>query len=77
VIELGGLRLAVPVLVCSQVNVVKDGRGVSYAFRESAVLEHKAHNVLILEVSWAEDHRGFKVIESAEFRVRIPDHRER
>jgi replicative DNA helicase len=62
-------ELAVPILICSQINVVKEARGVAYSFRESAILEHKAHNVLILAVSWAEDYRGFKVIESAEFQA--------
>lgn len=60
-------ELAVPVLICSQVNVIKEGQRTSYSFRESAILEHKAHNVLILAVTWQEDGRGFRVIESAEF----------
>jgi len=60
-------ELAVPVLICSQVNVIREGQRTSYSFRESAILEQKAHNVLILAVTWQEDGRGFRVIESAEF----------
>jgi len=55
-----------PVLVTSQVNVHKDGRGKEYSFRESAILEHKAHLSLLFLVE--RDDKG-KVL-SAEFRAR-------
>jgi len=45
-------RLKVPVIVASQVNVIKEGSSKSFAFRETAILEHKAHNVLIFDVEW-------------------------
>lgn len=49
-------RLQIPVLVASQVNESKEGRGHrSYTFRETAILEHKAHTVLIFEIEWAEE----------------------
>lgn len=49
-------RLQVPVIVASQVNVAKEGKGPkTYTFRETAILEHKANTVLILEVEWSEE----------------------
>ena len=47
-------RLDVAVLVASQVNVVPGARA-QYAFRESAILEHKASTVLTFVVDWDED----------------------
>jgi replicative DNA helicase len=62
-------KFRVPVLVASQVNVVetKSGRGGprrDYVFRETAVLEQKAHTVLILEVD-RELAGGVNVIKAA------------
>jgi len=48
-------ELDLAVVIASQVNVVKDGRGTSYVFRESQILEHKAHNVLLFIVEWQVD----------------------
>jgi replicative DNA helicase len=47
--------LNIPVIVASQVNVTKDGSKRGYSFRETAILEHKAHAVLILDVEWNDD----------------------
>lgn len=57
-------RLNVPVIVASQVNVSKEGRQTTYTFRETSILEHKAHNVLVLEVEWSED-AGTRTVVSA------------
>jgi RecA/RadA recombinase len=44
-------RMNVPLIIASQVNVTKDNSGTKeYAFRETAILEQKAHAVLIFEV---------------------------
>lgn len=56
----------VPVIVTSQVNVFKDGREKDYSFRESQILEHKAHLVLLFLVE--RDSMG-KVL-SATFKAR-------
>jgi hypothetical protein len=46
-------KLGIPVVVASQVNVTNEkGGSRSYSFRETSILEHKAHNVLILDVEW-------------------------
>lgn len=50
------IKLNVPVLIASQVNVSKEGNRRSYTFRESQILEHKAHTVLILDVQWVEEN---------------------
>lgn len=49
-------RLNIPVIVTSQVNSVKlkDGSR-EYSFRESGILEHKAHLSMLFEVKWTED----------------------
>ena len=47
--------LNIPVIVASQVNVTKDGSKRGYSFRETAILEHKAHTVLIFDVEWNDD----------------------
>jgi replicative DNA helicase len=56
--------LNVPVLVASQVNVAKDGNTKAFSFRETAILEHKAHVVLILDVRWTDGE--VRTVESAE-----------
>jgi replicative DNA helicase len=48
-------ELNIPVMVASQVNVATDRGKRSYAFRETAILEHKAHAVLIFDVEWNDD----------------------
>lgn len=48
------MRLNVPVVVASQVNVIREGTKQRYTFRESAILEHKAHAVMVLDVQWEE-----------------------
>lgn len=58
------LTLKIPVMVASQVNVSTEGKSTSYTFRETAILEHKAHNVLIFEVKWKEG-QGFREVEEA------------
>lgn len=64
-------RLDVAVVIASQVNVVKEGRGPSqYAFRESQVLEHKASNVLLFVVDWQTDSEsGVRVVDRAAFKA--------
>jgi energy-coupling factor transporter ATP-binding protein EcfA2 len=57
-------RLKVPVVVASQVNTIKEGRSRTYTFRETAVLEHKASVILILDVDWLEQG-GERVVEAA------------
>lgn len=59
--------LNVPVLLASQVNSIKVGNSDrrEFAFRETAILEHKAHTVLILDVSW-NDGTEFRTVKSAE-----------
>ncbi len=49
------LRYNVPVLVASQVNVVKEGNKRTYTWRESATLLQKANTSMILDVVWGED----------------------
>ena len=57
------LRLNVPVVVASQVNLVKEGGGKrTYTFRESQILEHKASVVLVIDAQWAEQN-GERTIE--------------
>jgi replicative DNA helicase len=51
-------RRNVPVLVASQVNMTREKRGKSFTFRETAILHHKAHNVLIFDVDWGEGPGG-------------------
>jgi 5S rRNA maturation endonuclease (ribonuclease M5) len=60
-------RLHIPVLVCSQVNTIKgkDGEIEGYAFRESAVLQHKAAVVWILSAKWVPSDDGTKHLASA------------
>ena len=53
----------------SQVNASKEGSRTVYSFRESAILEHKAHNVLLFCVEWREGPGGRRVVESAAFRA--------
>lgn len=60
------MRLQVPVLVASQVNVAKDGNSRTYTFRESQILEHKAHAVLIFDVHWKQDENGNRAVERAD-----------
>ncbi|TDI42411.1 MAG: hypothetical protein E2P02_13100 [Acidobacteria bacterium] len=55
-----------PVVIMSQVNTVKDGREKDYSFRESQILEHKAHVVLLFVVD--RDSQGR--VERAVFRAR-------
>ena len=62
-------EFGVPVLIASQVNVVKEGTKNTYAFRESQILEHKAHNVLLFLVQWRETPDGRRTVESAAFRA--------
>jgi len=54
------------VVIMSQVNTVKDGREKDYSFRESQILEHKAHVVLLFVVD--RDSQGR--VERAVFRAR-------
>ena len=49
------MRLGIPVIVASQVNEIKDKNARTFSFRETAILEHKAHLVLILDVRWSDD----------------------
>ncbi len=46
------IKLNVPVLVASQVNVAKEANKRVYTFRESQILEHKANTALIMDVHW-------------------------
>lgn len=64
-------RLDVAVVIASQVNAVKEARGpAQYAFRESAILEHKASNVLLFVVDWTTDAAtGARVVERAAFKA--------
>lgn len=68
--EVGGrsvdlaMRLDVPVIVASQVNTIKEGKTKTYTFRETAVLEHKASVVLILDVDWVEEG-GIRRVDAA------------
>jgi len=59
-------ELNCPVIVTSQVNTFKDGREKDYSFRESQMLEHKAHVVLLFIVE--RDSQGR--VERAMFRAR-------
>lgn len=61
------LKLNVPVLIASQVNVAKDGSRRAYTFRESQILEHKAHTVLVLDVQWQTLESGERHVERADF----------
>lgn len=49
------LELDIPVVVASQVNTVREGNAKSYTFRETAILEHKAHTVLVFVAERRED----------------------
>jgi replicative DNA helicase len=70
--EVGGrsvdisLRYNVPVLVASQVNVVKEGNKRSYTFRESGNLAQKANTTMILDVTWNVDAAGERSVERAD-----------
>lgn len=55
-----------PVIVTSQVNVFKDGREKDYSFRESQILEHKAHLVLLFLV----ERDAMGKVSSATFKAR-------
>ena len=59
-------ELNCPVIVTSQVNTFRDGREKDYSFRESQILEHKAHVVLLFLVE--RDSQGR--VERAVFRAR-------
>lgn len=61
-----GKELNVPVIVASQVNVGKDSDGLSYSFRETKDLEHRAHASIIMEVTRAKtpNSNGFYPVES-------------
>lgn len=62
-----GKELHVPVMVASQVNVIKGERGaLEYAFRETKDLEHRAHCSMIMEVKRYEtpNSLGFYDIEA-------------
>lgn len=61
------IKRQVPVIVASQVNTVKEGRTKTYTFRETSVLEHKAHTVLILDVEWVvrDERFGIRSVDSA------------
>ena len=69
-VRLAGER-KVPVVVASQVNVVTDkGGATSYTFRETAILEQKAHTVIVLSVEWGKpDENGRRNVERAEMRI--------
>ena len=60
------------VVVASQVNVVQQKGGpAEYVFRESSVLEHKAHSVLVFAVDWQQNPQGGgRVVTSAELRAK-------
>ncbi|MBN2371767.1 MAG: AAA family ATPase [Vicinamibacteria bacterium] len=62
-------RLDCAVLVASQVNVVKERSSpTSYVFRETALLEHKAHTVLLFVVEWSTpDEDGDRYVKDARF----------
>lgn len=64
-------RLDVAVVIASQVNAVKDVKGkVEYSFRESQILAHKAHNVLLFLVDWDEDPTtGNRIVNKALFKA--------
>lgn len=48
------LAFHVPVIIASQVNTIRDGGTKTFAFRETAILEHKAAVVLVFDVDWDE-----------------------
>lgn len=58
------IKLNVPVLVASQVNVAREGNKKAYTFRESQILEHKANTVLIMDVQWTtSETTGERIVE--------------
>lgn len=61
-----GKSLDVPVVVASQVNVVKENNALSYAFRETKDLEHRAHCSMIMEVTRSKtpNRNGYYDVES-------------
>ena len=60
-------ELGVPVIIASQVNQSTDKQGnVTKSFRESQILEHKSHNVLLFEVTW-EEHEDERYVTGAKF----------
>jgi len=62
-----GKELSCPVLIASQVNVLKHGTQLEYSFRESQKLHHKAHTSMIMEVKRCEtpNRNGYFDVESA------------
>jgi replicative DNA helicase len=62
-------ELKIPVVIASQINQTKDHKGnVTQSFRESQILEHKSHNVLLFEVRWEESLTGeIRRMDKAEF----------
>jgi replicative DNA helicase len=52
------LKHNVPVVVASQVNTIEEKGRTRYAFRESKILEQKAHAIMIIEVKWWEDENN-------------------
>lgn len=63
-------RHDVAVVIASQVNTVKDAGSNGLAFRESAILEHKASNVLLFLVEWSTDPvSGGRSVKKAAFKA--------
>lgn len=63
------MKLDIPVLLASQVNVNKEADDITdkYAFRETAILSQKAHAIIVLDVEWAWDQKeGRRLVSSAE-----------
>lgn len=59
-------RLGIPVVLASQVNVVEEkGKRREYKFRESEILSHKAHNVIVLDVEWDSDNDDSRKVNRA------------
>jgi replicative DNA helicase len=60
-------ELEIPVIIASQINQTRDKQGnVQQTFRESQILEHKSHNVLLFEVVWQE-FEDSKTLDAAHF----------
>jgi replicative DNA helicase len=61
-------RLNIPVLIASQVNVTQEkGKPKAFTFRETAIIEQKAHNALILDVEWDNEDDEVRKVKRVEF----------
>lgn len=60
------IKLNVPVVVASQVNILKEGAKKSYTFRESQILDQKAWATVVIELVSDEDPvTGFRHISES------------